>query len=544
MIAEGDKGRLANRVDLNNLQLIEQFAYDGKNSGDYIFWRCLETVLQASPEEMREAFVAIVREPGKARTVTKGPVALRVVLDVINKMASYPLKKLDSSEAGMSKDAHGWLFFKKFFSGENHDLTFQQKGSFKPKVGEEFLSRTERRIYTDTFVEFTDYETATDSFNHEVGSIIMKLWFARIGLPSILKRIAFGVITQKRKIIFEGSGIFKDVGEHHEGTQRFIWLNSGFLMGDYLTKVILHIQNAAARKSGPFMTGGDQSDELRHYLPGFRPNKLGSVIEAPFTIIDERVSQKIAGPHNRSPTSMVLDDLDVKISEFMLNKEVNMIGGPVVPGGYKETFSNISLEPGILRELQEASVKTLLSKGITKLPNRDPLSSPTMSIGPNVHGTKGHHNFPFPWPGVIIGVITSGGTDYLPNSGFHLGYVPKVARDPKILKAEWEIELSTGLKWMQKVPIHLGEDPDDHLLNQIGLKPVNVYRSKKTFIVDPSGWKQFHKDHKAFLEKKSTGRESINPGLVRQRSMNKGGPQSVQSPAVDNLYSFYHTDRW
>jgi hypothetical protein len=94
-----------------------------ESAGEALFHCCLDEVLRTTPEELRKVQLTTVKEPGKARTVTKGPAALKVVLDTVSKICSWPLKKLESSASGMGKSHHGWNLFCDLFDEQNFKKT-------------------------------------------------------------------------------------------------------------------------------------------------------------------------------------------------------------------------------------------------------------------------------------------------------------------------------------------------------------------------------------------------------------------------------------
>jgi hypothetical protein len=59
--------------------------------GTVVFWHSLSKLLCISKEERSKLYLTVVKEPGKARTVTKSLILLRVVLDTISKICSKAL---------------------------------------------------------------------------------------------------------------------------------------------------------------------------------------------------------------------------------------------------------------------------------------------------------------------------------------------------------------------------------------------------------------------------------------------------------------------
>jgi len=251
-VCDGTVGRKVKIFDLNDPSVnIEYKRLDEITHGEYIFWRCLEEVLATPPEMLRQASLVVIREPAKARMVTKARAALKVILDVVNGICSYPLKKgLDSSTSGMGKSHHGWNFFKEFFNSWK-DLTFEpdkvrrEGGISGPEI-------IESVIFKDVFVSFTDYEEATDRMAHvSYARPAAELWMRKCGIPKILRGIVHETCFKPRTIFFSATGVLEKFGRHcgPRNEDRCITLRQGVLMGDPLTKVLLHLLNAGARES-------------------------------------------------------------------------------------------------------------------------------------------------------------------------------------------------------------------------------------------------------------------------------------------------------
>jgi hypothetical protein len=56
--------------------------------GETIFWAALDQCIATPLDKLRLAYLVVVKEPGKARSVTKSPACLKIVLDVVNKLCS------------------------------------------------------------------------------------------------------------------------------------------------------------------------------------------------------------------------------------------------------------------------------------------------------------------------------------------------------------------------------------------------------------------------------------------------------------------------
>jgi len=213
--------------------------------GEYIFWACLDEVLRTPPEELTNAFLTVVKEPGKARSVTKARASLKIVLDLVSKLCSEPLKKgIPSSRSGMGASHHAWEFFKTLMSKDFEDDLFSLLDR-EDETFADFSVRTD--IYEDLFVSSTDYEEATDQMQHWVAFEIGKAWMHKCGIPRLLQGIVNRSCYKPRKIFFRATGGLEEIGEPGPEGTRFVWLRQGVLMGDPLTKVSLHFVNIVTR---------------------------------------------------------------------------------------------------------------------------------------------------------------------------------------------------------------------------------------------------------------------------------------------------------
>jgi hypothetical protein len=250
---------LDNLVPVRDLETGNILCYKHHESfdtvGEFIFWACLQEVLQLPPDELNYAFLTVVSEPGKGRSVTKGRACVKVILDVAAKICAWPLKKgIASSTSGMGQSHHAWNSFLDMMSEPMRSEVFALD---QPKEDVEFGDYVERQeIYENYFQSSTDYEEATDR---------MKLWFARIsgnawmvkcGIPPILRGIVNAVCYRPRKIFFTGKGALAAYGEaapEFGQDVRFVMLSQGVLMGDPLTKIVLHMSNIVTRRLGDRM---------------------------------------------------------------------------------------------------------------------------------------------------------------------------------------------------------------------------------------------------------------------------------------------------
>jgi hypothetical protein len=218
--------------------------------GSYVFWKCLEVVLATPLERLRDAYLVVVSEPGKGRSVTKARACLKIVLDVVNKLASWPLGKgLESSHSGMQRANQGWNLFQSIFTDRLEELVF----AVERRETEEFAGYTEiRETYKTVYVSSTDYEEATDKMDHKVASLLGMRWMTKCGIPPILRGIVAGTCYNPRNIFFKSQkgDVLEQLGKPEPDGSRSVKMYRGVLMGDPLTKVVLHLLNATVREIG------------------------------------------------------------------------------------------------------------------------------------------------------------------------------------------------------------------------------------------------------------------------------------------------------
>jgi len=278
------EGKLGRKVRTYNLDTNEFLGYESLETlgiGTYLFWRCLEEVLSMTPASLREAKVVMINEPGKARTVTKAHAALKIILDVINGICSYPLKKgVESSTSGMGKSNHGWNAFVSFYENERvRDVAFRVKT--RTVTATSTTSADIRLEYEDCWMSFTDYSEATDKMDHKIASFVAEQWMLKCGIPKVLRGIVHETCFKPRSILFDASGVLEGVGSPTalEGT-RVVTLRQGVLMGDPLTKVILHLMNKAVRDFGKVVTDSEDPFLLLPFQRGNMKEKLAKMLEA------------------------------------------------------------------------------------------------------------------------------------------------------------------------------------------------------------------------------------------------------------------------
>ena len=239
--------------DLNTGSILSYSERESLEMGERIFWHCIQRILETDPRELRKADMVVISEPGKSRCVTKGTAYLKVITDVVSKICSWPLKKgIESSTSGMSKESHGWEFFKSFFKTDEPNL-FEVAKKDKGPAGSNII----RETYKDVYVSSTDYETATDYLDFQVAEIVADYWMRKCGIPLILQGIVRETSYKPRYITMRVNHPLRNIGVHVGENLRMITTRRGVLMGDPLTKPVLHLINVLTRVLSPLEYSGD-----------------------------------------------------------------------------------------------------------------------------------------------------------------------------------------------------------------------------------------------------------------------------------------------
>jgi len=287
MLVRAEAGTLVPIVDLDTGKIERWAKLDQVGSiGEYIFWACLERVLRTSIEEVTDAYLTVVKEPGKGRSVTKARACLKIVLDFVSKICAEPMKKgIPTSKSGMSEAHHGWNFFLELMNNYHEEL-------FDPleRTEEVYGSTLVREdVYRSVYVSSTDYEEATDRMHHEYAKRAAKRWMTRCGIPAVLRGVVLKTCFGNRRIFFSGTGCLSNVGEaapDHGDMIRYVNLRCGVLMGDPITKITLHLVNLVVRHMGnqllsrewcsqAFTNGNEVNDVLVRGLKHGLRNKHG-----------------------------------------------------------------------------------------------------------------------------------------------------------------------------------------------------------------------------------------------------------------------------
>jgi len=202
---------IGEQVPVRDLDTGEVESYRDKDDfdsvGEVIFWLALDHVLRSPPAHLNYAYLTMVKEPGKARVVTKARACLKIVLDLVNKLVSAPLEKgVRSSASGMGKSNHGWNLFCRLMSDEVRDMVFSLE-SREENPYEGYVERTD--TFKNLFMSSTDYKEATDQLTHIVGADLGGAWMIKCGIPRVLRAIVHKTWSDRAQFSFTPPACWK-----------------------------------------------------------------------------------------------------------------------------------------------------------------------------------------------------------------------------------------------------------------------------------------------------------------------------------------------
>nr|WAK75241.1 MAG: RNA-dependent RNA polymerase [Narnaviridae sp.] len=194
--------------------------------GDMIFnWACGHFTDRAHIYEtnVMSVRVSLVSELGKYRGITVSHLAHSVLLHVASHVLLEYIKEVPSSRSGVSAANHAWNFFKLL--------------SHKNPAAEWIFGDK------DCYVFSTDWEDATNYCDHTVAQGLINRLMAKLGFPTWYRQTVTFALCAPRQVEF--------IDDETNVLERY-FTTRGVLMGDPVTKVVLHLYHIVARYAAEF----------------------------------------------------------------------------------------------------------------------------------------------------------------------------------------------------------------------------------------------------------------------------------------------------
>jgi len=164
--------------------------------------------------------ISLVAELGKYRTITVSTLQHAVLLHPFSHMGLKILEALPSSESGIGAANHAWNFFKRM-SHKNPSASF----IFDKNI--------------ETSVMSTDWESATDYCDPYIAGAMLNRWMHLLGIPKWYRETVCFALTAPRQV--------ETLDRRGAPIEKF-YTRRGVLMGDPVTKVVLHLHHLVGRR--------------------------------------------------------------------------------------------------------------------------------------------------------------------------------------------------------------------------------------------------------------------------------------------------------
>ncbi|BCH36627.1 RNA-dependent RNA polymerase [Aspergillus fumigatus narnavirus 2] len=164
--------------------------------------------------------ISLVAELGKYRTITVSSLQHALLLHPMSHIGLKILEVIPSSQSGIGAANHAWNFFKRL-SHKNPSASF----IFKEDIESSVLS--------------TDWESATDYCDPYIAGAMLNRLLYRLGVPQWYRETVLFALTAPRQVeTLDRNGCPIEV----------FYTSRGVLMGDPVTKVVLHLHHLIGAK--------------------------------------------------------------------------------------------------------------------------------------------------------------------------------------------------------------------------------------------------------------------------------------------------------
>jgi len=184
------------------------------------------------PDPMRASIVHI-SEPGKERNLTKSTGYLAWFLTPASKITQDTLAGLPEHAAGLTSSGHEWRHQKRIssLSDESHFMYDIRTGRLNPRV----------------IQSFKDWTESTDFIGKLIGWAHLSSLFSYISFPEGYGRLIAHAILEPQPVKEVVSLKNLEEGLEYEPIQWEGYINEGFMMGNPMTKTILHLIHVSER---------------------------------------------------------------------------------------------------------------------------------------------------------------------------------------------------------------------------------------------------------------------------------------------------------
>lgn len=177
--------------------------------------------------KIMDAKIVHISEPGKERNLTKSHAALAWFLTPGAKLSQATLAILPEHRAGLLESGHEWRHQKRI-----SPLSDESGFIYDSNTG---------KVFKEIRHVFKDWTESTDFICKSVGYVHLRTFFEYVGFPAAYGRLILLTIVEPQPVT---EVITHTVTEYEERIDPVAWkgsINEGFMMGNPMTKTILHL---------------------------------------------------------------------------------------------------------------------------------------------------------------------------------------------------------------------------------------------------------------------------------------------------------------
>jgi len=278
--------------DLHNHKLLYEFDVFEKEQISYskfIFWLSYQLAMNFTNRELRKlaektkqelkpgifypekkfegfddsqfnyARILHIKEPGKQRNLIKSTTEYNSFLALGGKICQILLGLVREHEVGLRSSSDAWKFYQRIHPNVEGQPFFEEL--YRPMIGTQINAK---RMYA----YYTDWTESTDFIERDIGITSLRAFMSYICFPS-----AYGELI--RKVLFlpqEVKEVYKTYDNFWEPVEYSGYIRNGFMMGNPITKTILHLQHSV-ELGGTYIELRKRKVILRHTDLGRPPDK-------------------------------------------------------------------------------------------------------------------------------------------------------------------------------------------------------------------------------------------------------------------------------
>jgi len=196
---------------------------DNSSQGELLFhWACGRFADRSKiySNNSMSCRISLVAELGKYRTITVSSLQHALLLHPMSHMGLKILEALPSSQSGIGAANHAWNFFKRL-SHKNPSASF----IFNEDI--------------ETSVMSTDWTSATDYCDPHIAGAMLNRLLSHLGVPKWYRETVHLALCAPRQV---------ETLDRNGAPIEVFYTSRGVLMGDPVTKVVLHLHHLIGRK--------------------------------------------------------------------------------------------------------------------------------------------------------------------------------------------------------------------------------------------------------------------------------------------------------